>query len=150
MTADCRPAAWARATRLRLEAAMRLYGNDIDETTTVLEADLGWIVGWNKGDFIGADALRRAEGRRRRRGSSSASRCSSAGIARQGYDVFIGGERPACVTSGTQTPFLKKAIGMAYLPVGADGCRAPSSTSTSAAGALRARVVPMPFYKRRT
>src|SRR6185503_5154490 len=43
---------------LRLEAAMRLHGNDIDDTTTVLEADLGWIVGWKKGDFIGADALR--------------------------------------------------------------------------------------------
>jgi aminomethyltransferase len=44
---------------LRLEAAMRLYGNDIDETTTVLEADLGWIVGWKKDAFIGHDALRR-------------------------------------------------------------------------------------------
>jgi aminomethyltransferase len=43
---------------LRLEAAMRLYGNDIDDTTTVLEADLGWIVGWKKDAFIGADALR--------------------------------------------------------------------------------------------
>jgi aminomethyltransferase len=39
---------------LRLEAGMRLYGNDIDETTSVLEADLGWIVGWNKDDFLGA------------------------------------------------------------------------------------------------
>ena len=44
---------------LRLEAAMRLYGNDIDDTTTVLEADLGWIVGWNKPAFIGHDVLRR-------------------------------------------------------------------------------------------
>ena len=43
---------------LRLEAAMRLYGNDIDETTTALEAGLGWIVGWKKDDFVGAAALR--------------------------------------------------------------------------------------------
>ena len=44
---------------LRLEAAMRLYGNDIDETTTVLEADLGWIVGWNKPEFLGREVLHR-------------------------------------------------------------------------------------------
>src|SRR6476660_7012007 len=53
---------------LRLEASMRLYGNDIDDTTTALEADLGWIVGWKKPDFIGAAALRdqKAAGVRRR------------------------------------------------------------------------------------
>ena len=58
------PPASAPRDTLRLEAAMRLYGNDMDETTTVLEADLGWIVGWKKDDFIGADVLRRqkAEG----------------------------------------------------------------------------------------
>ncbi len=53
------PAGLGARDTLRLEAAMRLYGNDIDDTTTVLEADLGWIVGWKKADFIGADALRR-------------------------------------------------------------------------------------------
>ena len=62
---------------LRLEAGMRLHGNDIDETTTALEADLGWIVGWKKDDFIGA---RRCARRRRAASSarSSASRCSTA------------------------------------------------------------------------
>ena len=49
---------------LRLEAGMHLSGQDIDETTTVLEADLGWIVGWKKNDFIGKAALERAEERR--------------------------------------------------------------------------------------
>ena len=103
---------------LRLEAAMRLYGNDIDETTTALEADLGWIVGWNKGDFLGADVAARAEGRGRRRGSSSASRCSTAASRRHGLRRRTSATRKAgAVTSGTQTPFLKKAIGMAYLPV---------------------------------
>src|SRR5687767_2362687 len=53
------PAGLGARDTLRLEAAMRLYGNDIDEQTTVLEADLGWIVGWNKPAFIGHDVLRR-------------------------------------------------------------------------------------------
>ncbi len=53
------PAGLGARDTLRLEAAMRLYGNDIDETTSVLEADLGWIVGWKKDEFLGADVLRR-------------------------------------------------------------------------------------------
>ena len=59
------PAGLGARDTLRLEAAMRLYGNDIDETTTVLEADLGWIVGWKKGEFIGHEVLRaqKADGR---------------------------------------------------------------------------------------
>jgi len=131
---------------LRLEAAMRLHGNDIDETTTALEADLSWIVGWKKDDFIGAAALReqKANGVRRRIvGFEMLDR----GIARHGYDAYVGGDKAGVVTSGTQTPYLKKAIGMAYLPV-----------EHSAAGAefdvdirgrrTRARVVSMPFYKR--
>ena len=71
---------------LRLEAAMRLYGNDIDDTTSVLEADLEWIVGWNKGDFIGAE---RAAPRRRPPACAEVVGFEMAepGIARQGYDV---------------------------------------------------------------
>ncbi len=53
------PAGLGARDTLRLEAAMRLYGNDIDDTTTALEADLGWIVGWNKTDLPGGDVLRR-------------------------------------------------------------------------------------------
>src|SRR2546425_7498735 len=56
--ADVIPAGLGARDTLRLEAAMRLHGNDIDETTTALEADLSWIVGWKKDDFIGAAALR--------------------------------------------------------------------------------------------
>jgi aminomethyltransferase len=100
---------------LRLEAAMRLYGNDIDDTTTVLEADLGWIIGWKKADFTGADVLRRQKEQgitRRLVGFEMIDR----GIARHGYDVYLGGAKVGYVTSGTQTPFIKKAIGMAYLP----------------------------------
>jgi aminomethyltransferase len=131
---------------LRLEAAMRLHGSDIDATTTPLEADLGWIVGWHKGDFLGADALRRqrAEGIRRKLvGFEMAER----GIARQGYDVYAGGEKAGVVTSGTQTPFLKKAIGMAYVPV---NLAAPGTELEVDIRGRRARasVVPLPFYKR--
>ena len=128
---------------------MRLHGNDIDETTTVLEADLGWIVGWNKATSSAPTRCARQKADGRRRASWSASRCSIAGIARQGYDVFVGGEQAGAVTSGTQTPFLKKAIGMAYLPVGRDSAghrvrRRHPRTPRARAGR------PMPFYKRRT
>ena len=109
------PAGLGARDTLRLEAAMRLYGNDMDETTTVVEADLGWIVGWKKDAFIGADVLRRqkAEGAPRKLvGFEMLERA----IGRHGYDVYLDGEKAGVVTSGTQTPFLKKAIGMAYLP----------------------------------
>ncbi len=131
---------------LRLEAAMRLHGNDIDETTTVLEADLGWIVGWKKADFVGADALRaqRVGGVTRKLvGFEMVDR----GIARHGYVVWIGDDKAGVVTSGTQTPFLKKAIGLAYLPV---AHTAPGSEfDVEIRGRRsRARVVTLPFYKR--
>src|SRR5438105_10062143 len=57
-SADGIPGGLGARDTLRLEAAMRLYGNDIDETTTPLEADLGWIVGWKKESFIGHERLR--------------------------------------------------------------------------------------------
>src|SRR5262245_30336195 len=91
---------------LRLEARMRLHGNDIDDTTTALEADLAWIVGWKKDDFVGAAALRdqKAAGITRRIvGFEMLDRC----IARHGYDVYAGDTKVGVVTSGTQTPYLK-------------------------------------------
>lgn len=131
---------------LRLEAAMRLYGNDIDETTTVLEADLGWIVGWNKPDFIGAEPLRRQKATgvtRRLIGFEMDER----GIARQGYDVFVDGQKAGVVTSGTQTPFVRKAIGMAYVP--SDRTAPDTALEIDIRGRRsRAHVVPLPFYKK--
>src|SRR5262245_22691690 len=112
---DLVPCGLGARDTLRLEASMRLHGNDIDETTTALEADLGWIVGWNKTDFIGASPLReqKAHGVTRRIvGFEMLDR----GIARQGYDVYLGDAKSGVVTSGTQTPYLKKAIGMGYIP----------------------------------
>jgi aminomethyltransferase len=134
---------------LRLEAAMRLHGNDIDQTTTAVEADLGWIVGWKKDDFIGAAALRKQKAAgpaRKIVGFEMIDR----GIARHGYEVFVDGQKAGAgctVTSGTQTPFLKKAIGMAYLP--ADRTAAGTEFDVDIRGRkTRARIVPMPFYKR--
>jgi aminomethyltransferase len=140
------PAGLGARDTLRLEAGMRLYGNDVDETTTVLEADLGWIVGWKKADFIGAAALSRQKQEgvgRKLVGFDVLDR----GIARHGHDVFIAGEKAGVVTSGTQTPHLKKAIGMAYLPI--DHTAHGTEFDIDCRGRrLRAAVVPMPFYKR--
>lgn len=143
---DIRPAGLGARDTLRLEAGMRLYGNDMDESTTVLEADLGWIVGWDKPDFIGAAVLReqKAQGVSRKLvGFEMIDR----GIARHGYPVFVDGREAGRVTSGTQTPFLKKAIGMAYVPAAA---AAPGTElEVDVRGRrLKARVVPLPFYKR--
>ena len=140
------PAGLGARDTLRLEAAMRLYGNDIDETTTVLEADLGWIVGWKKESFIGAEPLRQqkqAGVRRKLIGFEVLDRA----IARHGYDAYVNGDKVGVVTSGTQTPYLKKAIGMAYLPI--EHTAAGSEFDIDIRGRrVRARVVPMPFYKR--
>jgi aminomethyltransferase len=131
---------------LRLEAKMALYGNDIDHSTTPLEADLGWIVKLEKGDFLGRDVLERekAEGPRRKLvGFEMVDR----GIARHGYPIVDGKEEIGVVTSGTHSPTLKKAIGLAYLPPGKS---APGTEFTVLIRGkeARARVVPTPFYKR--
>ena len=144
--ADIVPCGLGARDTLRLEAAMRLYGNDIDETTTVLEADLGWTIGWGKPEFIGHERLREQKEKgvsRRLVGFEMVDR----GIARHGYPVVAAGAEIGVVTSGTQTPFLKKAIGMAYVPV---ALTAPGTElQIDIRGrASRARVVPLPFYKR--
>ncbi len=140
------PAGLGARDTLRLEASMRLYGNDMDETTTVVEADLGWIVGWKKPEFLGSDVLQKqkaAGAPRKLVGFEVLDRA----IARHGYDAYVDGAKAGVVTSGTQTPFLKKAIGMAYLP--ADRTAAGTEFDIDVRGRrARATVVPMPFYKR--
>jgi aminomethyltransferase len=131
---------------LRLEASMRLHGNDIDDTTSVLEADLGWIVGWDKDAFIGRDRLlaqRNGTLTRKIVGFEMLDRA----IARHGYPVYRGDHQIGIVTSGTQTPFLKKAIGMAYVPL--DSTTPGTELDVEIRGRrAKAVVVPMPFYKR--
>jgi aminomethyltransferase len=140
------PAGLGARDTLRLEAAMRLYGNDIDEHTTVLEADLEWMVAWDKGDFAGRASLERqkSEGLPRRLVGFE---MAEEGVAGHGCPVVVGGAGSGHVTSGSQTPFLNRAIGMAYLPA---GHTAPGTEfDIDIRGRLRrARVVPLPFYKR--
>jgi aminomethyltransferase len=132
---------------LRLEAKMALYGNDIDETHTVLEADLGWMVKFDKGDFLGHEVLARQkeEGVSRKLvGFEMVDR----GIARKGHPVFVDGDAVGAVTSGSFAPYLKKAIGLCYLPASAwaDGTELDVEIRGRRA---RARVVPTPFYERK-
>ena len=131
---------------LRLEAAMCLYGHEIDETTTVWEANLGWICKLDKGDFLGRDALlaqKQTGVKRRLVGFEMEGRL----IARDGYDVMIAGNPAGKVTSGSPAPFLKKNIGMAYVPAesSAPGTRIEIAIR---AGLAPARIVTTPFYKR--
>ena len=144
-SAGIKPCGLGARDTLRLEAAMRLYGNDIDETTSVLEADLEWILSWTKGDFIGRAALERQKSGglpRKLVGFEMVDRA----IARHGHPVIIDDQPAGMVTSGTQTPFLKKAIGMAYVPP-ATPVNADIDIEIRGRRA-RARVVPLPFYKR--
>ena len=145
-SAEVVPAGLGARDTLRLEASLRLYGNDIDETTTVLEAGLGWMIGWNNETFIGRERLleQKASGVTRRLvGFEMVDR----GIARHGYRVMQGDAPVGVVTSGTQTPFLGKAIGMAYVPI--ESSTPGSELQIDIRGrAATARVVPMPFYRR--
>ena len=146
-SADVIPCGLGARDTLRLEAAMRLYGNDIDETTTPLEADLAWIVGWKKESFIGQERLREQKDKgitRKLVGFELLDR----GIARHGYQVVRGDKPVGVVTSGTQTPFLKKSIGLAYVPL--DLTTPGSEITIDVRGRMsRATVVPLPFYKRK-
>lgn len=100
---------------LRLEAGMCLYGNDIDENTTPLEARLGFVVKFKKENFIGKEALlkQKAEGVKRKRVGL---RMLERGIPRHNYEVWKNGERIGRVTSGTFSPVLHCGIAMAYVP----------------------------------
>jgi len=144
------PAGLGARDTLRFEAGMSLYGNEIDHTTTPLEAGLGWIVKLNKDDFIGRDVLERQaeEGvDRKMTGLEMIDR----GIARHGYPVFLSadaGEAAGLITSGTQSPTLGKALAMAYLPTEAAELGRDVYVQVRNRK-LHARVVELPFYSRK-
>lgn len=140
------PCGLAARNTLRLEAKMALYGNDIDDTTTPLEADLAWIVKLQKGDFIGREALanqKEAGLTRKLVGFEMLDR----GIAREHYPIWIGDAQVSQVSSGSPAPFLKKNIGLAYLPLEhtAVGTRFEVEIRGKRTAA---QVVETPFYKR--
>jgi aminomethyltransferase len=131
---------------LRLEASMRLCGSDMDEQTTVVEAGLSWIVGWKKDTFQGAEHLRAQKAgalERKLVGFEMADRA----IARHGYPVMDGDTKVGEVTSGTQTPYLKKAIGLAMVPLRLSAPGTPLQIEIRGRR-VAATVVPEPFYKR--
>ncbi|MDT4952978.1 MAG: aminomethyltransferase [Acidobacteriota bacterium] len=141
------PCGLAARNTLRLESAMALYGHEINETTTLLEANLGWICKLNKGDFIGRERLakQKQEGIRKRLVGFE---MTERGIARDDQEVLINGERRGRVTSGSPAPYLKKNIGMAYVPVefANEGQQIQIDVRGRAVGA---QIVKMPFYKRK-
>jgi aminomethyltransferase len=131
---------------LRLEAKLMLYGNDIDDTTTVLEADLKWIIKFKKGDFLGREALEKqlSEGIKRK---IVGFELIEKGIPRPHYPVFADGQEAGQVTSGTFSPFLKKSIGLVYLPVEFTGIGTDLEVGIRDRR-VKAKVVSTPFYKR--
>lgn len=140
------PAGLGARDTLRLEAGYMLYGSDIDETTTPLEAPLGWTVKLDRGDFIGRDALQRqaTEGVTRRLvGFEVVGRA----IPRQGCAILAAGGQVGTVTSGTFAPSLRRPIGLGYVPVGL--ARPGTALEIDIRGApAPAGVVRLPFYRR--
>ena len=141
-----RPVGLAARDTLRLEAKLPLYGNDLDEQHTVIEAALGWMVKLEKGEFLGRAVLEREK-------KEGASRklvgfeLSGRGIARHGYPVYLDGKESEPVTSGSHAPYLKKSIGLVYLPRG--GSAVGTEFEVGIRGQrVKALVVATPFYKR--
>jgi aminomethyltransferase len=140
-----RPAGLGARDTLRLEAGMRLHGNDIDASTNPLEAGLDWTLSLDK-DFIGRDAIVQA----RDRGLSRVLvgfKMLDRSIPRHGYVVVDNGQRVGTVTSGNVSFTLGYNIGMAYVPptLAAPGTRFGVDVRGTAAAA---EVVALPFYKR--
>jgi aminomethyltransferase len=131
---------------LRLEAGMCLYGHEIDDTITPWEAGLGWICKMEKAPFLGSDVLaqQKRDGLPRKLVGFE---MLDKRIGRDGYPVLIGGKELGRVTSGGPAPFLKKNIGLAYLP--------PEFSAVGTAVVIEirgqgeaAQIVALPFYKR--
>jgi aminomethyltransferase len=142
---DCEPIGLGARDSLRLEMKYALYGNDIDATTNPLDANLGWVVKLDKGDFVGRDALLKVKEAGIAR-KNVAFELKDKGFPRQHYPIVIDGKKVGEVTSGTFSPMLEKGIGTGYVP-----------TEYSKIGAqigidIRGKVIPAevvkpPFYK---
>ncbi|MCK4889336.1 MAG: glycine cleavage system aminomethyltransferase GcvT [Candidatus Aminicenantes bacterium] len=140
------PAGLGARDTLRLESKMALYGNDIDDSHTILEADLGWILKLKKGDFIGREPLlkQKEEGISRKLVGFE---LTEKGVPRHGYKVFVDGKHYSEVTSGTFAPFIRKPIGLVYLPL--EHSEIGSKFHVEIRGKqVEAKVVETPFYKR--
>ena len=140
------PAGLAARNTLRLESGMSLYGHELSDEITPLEANLGWITKLQKGDFIGRDkiAKQKEDGLERKLVGFE---MTDRGIARDGFPIFIDDKGVGYVTSGSPAPFLKKNIGLAFLPV--EFANVGQEIRIDVRGKmLAAKVIPTPFYKR--
>jgi aminomethyltransferase len=148
IAAGAAPCGLGARDTLRLEAALPLYGNDIDATTNPYEAGLGFAVSLDdEAEFAGRDALVAAKGHATRK--LSCLRATSRGVMRAGYVVLHAGDAVARLTSGGFSPTLDTSIGMAYLPL--EIAREGTEVTVDVRGKpLAAIVVPRPFYKRST
>jgi aminomethyltransferase len=141
------PCGLAARDSLRTEMKYCLYGNDIDDTTSPLEAGIGWAVKLDKpGGFIGVDPLRvqKVAGLSRK---LVGFQLEDKGIARHGYPVLVKGQKASEVTSGTLSPTLGTSIGMAYLPLSNANLGDPLAVDIRGR-AVPAVVVRTPFYHR--
>ena len=145
-----KPAGLGARDTLRLEARLALYGNDIDQTTTALEAGLGWVVKLKKPfTFVGQQALaqQKKEGCKRR---LIGFEVTDRGIARHGYAILNrDGDVIGEVTSGSHSPTLEKAIGMGYVPIeySEPGTELAIQVRKKSVSAI---VVKGPFYQRKS
>lgn len=145
---DITPCGLGARDTLRLEMGMALYGNDIDDTVTPLEANLAWLVKLKKGEFVGSPVLNRqkAEGLTKKLVGFT---LGDRNIARHGYPVFADGGASGAVCSGTMSPTLGIPIGTCYVPT------ALSKEGSTVEVEIRGKRVPgtvvkMPFYKEGT
>ena len=139
------PAGLGARDATRLEAALRLWGNDMDETVNPYEAGLGWTVKLDKGDFIGRDALVKvkAEGPRRK---LVGLKLEPGSIGRHGAAVSSGGKKAGVITSGTHSFFLGYPIALAM--VEAASLRVGDTVGVEVRGReAPAEVVKLPFYR---
>ena len=140
-----KPIGLAARDTLRLEMGFCLYGNDIDDTTSPIEAGLSWITKFTK-DFVNSEALKEEKEKGPKR-KLVGFELNERGIPRQGYDIVDdNGKVIGKVTSGTMSPSLDKGIGMGYVPteLAVQGSKINIQIRKKA---LPATVVKLPFYK---
>jgi len=140
-----KPIGLAARDTLRLEMGYCLYGNDIDDTTSPIEAGLGWITKFTK-DFTNSEALK-AEKERGPERKLVAFELDERGIPRHGYDIVDGnGNKIGIVTSGTMSPSLGKGIGLGYVPTIFSEVNSKINIQIRK-NAIPATIVKLPFYK---
>lgn len=131
---------------LRLEVGYPLYGHELTEERTTLEANMEWAIKWAKGDFIGRAALEKQKAAGTR-DQLLAYELTERGVPRQGTAVYKEGYPGGLTTSGTFSPSLQKGIGLAYAPISWNNAGSPLEVELHNKR-ISAKVVRLPFYKK--